>query len=114
MTLFSGFGARLLAALRRVRPHGGRLLLSAALLGVAPAAALAVTGSGVVGVEAAVRHGHHPLAPVIALPQIDGGRRVSLADYRGQVVLLSFYATWCPPCVRGLPALTQLNDELHA
>lgn len=113
VTLLSGVGASLLAALRRVRPNRG-LLLAAALLGAAPATAFAVTASGSAGVETAVHHGDHPLAPVVALPQIGSSRRLSLADYRGQVVLLSFYATWCPPCVSGLPALTQLNQQLHA
>ncbi|MEO2005156.1 MAG: TlpA disulfide reductase family protein, partial [Candidatus Poribacteria bacterium] len=35
-----------------------------------------------------------------------------LADYRGKVVLLNFWATWCPPCVREIPDLVALRKEL--
>ncbi|MDX1593131.1 MAG: TlpA disulfide reductase family protein [Gammaproteobacteria bacterium] len=36
------------------------------------------------------------------------GGTVRLADFAGQVVLLNLWATWCPPCVRELPALDRL------
>lgn len=36
-------------------------------------------------------------APDFRLPDVDGQSH-SLTDYRGQVVLINFYATWCPPC----------------
>jgi peroxiredoxin/outer membrane lipoprotein-sorting protein len=37
-----------------------------------------------------------------------GGDRVSLSDYRGKVILLAFWATWCPPCRRELPTIAKL------
>ncbi|MBI3553135.1 MAG: TlpA family protein disulfide reductase [Elusimicrobia bacterium] len=37
-----------------------------------------------------------------------GGRTVSLSDYRGKVVLLNFWATWCDSCKEELPALNEL------
>lgn len=43
-------------------------------------------------------------APILALKDLDGAPR-SLSDYRGQVVLVNLWATWCPPCVAELPAL---------
>jgi thiol-disulfide isomerase/thioredoxin len=49
-------------------------------------------------------------APVFALPRLDGGE-VSLADLRGQVVLLDFWATWCPPCLAMMPVLDDLHRE---
>ncbi len=42
------------------------------------------------------------------------GDQVSLAGLRGTVVLLNTWATWCKPCVRELPVLAQLHDDLGA
>src|SRR5580700_10067439 len=35
----------------------------------------------------------------------DGGRTLQLSSYRGRVVLLNFWASWCAPCVEEIPAL---------
>ncbi len=40
------------------------------------------------------------------------GEAVSIADYRGQVVLVNFWATWCAPCVREMPSLDRLQAAL--
>ena len=37
---------------------------------------------------------------------------MTLSQYRGQVVVLNFWATWCPPCVEETPSLIQMNDRL--
>lgn len=39
------------------------------------------------------------------------GHAVRLSDYRGKVVLLNFWATWCPPCRAEMPGLVQLQRE---
>ena len=52
----------------------------------------------------------HPAAPDFTLPD-PGGRKVSLKDYRGKVVFLNFWATWCEFCREELPAMERLYRE---
>jgi len=40
------------------------------------------------------------------------GKKVTLADFRGQPVLVNLWATWCPPCVGELPSLERLQGKL--
>ncbi|MDE2299520.1 MAG: TlpA family protein disulfide reductase, partial [Burkholderiales bacterium] len=41
----------------------------------------------------------------------DADRTVALKDLRGKVVVLNFWATWCPPCVREMPLLDRFSHE---
>jgi peroxiredoxin len=50
-------------------------------------------------------------APEFTLPTLDGSSK-NLADYRGQVVVLNFWATWCPPCIQEMPSLERLHEAL--
>ena len=49
-------------------------------------------------------------APELNLTDLDGNPR-SLADLRGQVVLVNLWATWCPPCVEELPTLNSFYGD---
>lgn len=42
----------------------------------------------------------------------DAQRTVSLHDLRGKVVILNFWATWCPPCIEEMPSLVQMQRQL--
>jgi peroxiredoxin len=58
--------------------------------------------------------GVHPAQTGQAAPDFtvsDGTSTVHLASYRGRVVLLNFWATWCEPCVVEMPSLLDLHHE---
>lgn len=64
------------------------------------------------GTEAAKVGVGHP-APAYAATTMDG-TPVSLADKKGEVVLLNVWATWCKPCRQEIPALDSLHREFSA
>lgn len=51
-------------------------------------------------------------APNFEFPGLDG-KLVSLNDYRGKVVLVNIWATWCRPCVDEMPSMQKLYQELQ-
>src|SRR5262245_23917172 len=52
-------------------------------------------------------------APELRLPARDG-KTVDLASFRGRLVVLNFWATWCPPCVAEMPSLERMHKALTA
>ena len=54
--------------------------------------------------------GQEATASPLTLKDLDG-RTVRLSDYRGKVVLINFWATWCPPCRAEMPDLIRLQRE---
>ncbi|MEN8375817.1 MAG: TlpA disulfide reductase family protein [Gemmatimonadota bacterium] len=61
--------------------------------------------------EAHALHGHAAFAASYAAPDL-AGDTVALADLRGEVVVVNLWATWCRPCVREMPSLQRLQDDL--
>ena len=43
----------------------------------------------------------------------DSDRKVSLDQFRGQIVVLNFWATWCPPCLEELPSLMTMQERMR-
>ena len=54
--------------------------------------------------------GVNDVAPAFSLPDLTG-RSVSLASLKGHVVLLEFWATWCPPCREAAPGIEKIYTE---
>jgi peroxiredoxin len=42
----------------------------------------------------------------------DSDRKVALHDYRGQIVVLNFWATWCAPCIQEIPSLIEMASKV--
>jgi cytochrome c biogenesis protein CcmG/thiol:disulfide interchange protein DsbE len=42
----------------------------------------------------------------------DGDKKVALHDFKGQVVVVNFWATWCGPCVQEMPSLVEMADKV--
>ncbi|HEX6583792.1 MAG TPA: TlpA disulfide reductase family protein [Thermoleophilaceae bacterium] len=66
------------------------------------------------GVEEALGRGETEPAPDLELPKLGGGGDGSLADYRGQVVVLNFWASWCEPCKAESPLLERWHRRMAA
>ncbi len=50
-------------------------------------------------------------APDFSLPTMEGGGKMALKDYRGRVVVLDFWASWCTPSRKSLPRLSSLEEQ---
>jgi cytochrome c biogenesis protein CcmG, thiol:disulfide interchange protein DsbE len=64
------------------------------------------------GIDAALAAGRRPAAPDLSLPQLDSSRRVSLRSWLGKVVVLNYWASWCPPCREESPLLERWQQRI--
>ena len=60
--------------------------------------------------ERGIAGGTQSFAPDISLPDLTG-QTISLSSYRGKVVLLDFWATWCDPCREEIPRFIELQNK---
>src|SRR5947207_10835427 len=97
----------------RVRPVAG--------IGIVGLGVVALIGLLVYGVKAtgpghtlddAIARGERPAAPAVALARLDGGSTTALANYRGTVVVLNYWASWCTPCRQESPLLERWHKRI--
>lgn len=74
-------------------------------------AALAFAAFGPGAVAADLKPWTGGKTPSLVLKDLKGAT-IDLADYRGKVVLLNFWATWCPPCIAEMPSLIELQKKM--
>jgi thiol-disulfide isomerase/thioredoxin len=100
----------------RLIAAAGAFMLVAAVSGCAASAGSAtsnqntryvVTGGGVV---TTYEPGHRKLAPEVSCTDL-AGKPLDLAQFKGKVVVLNFWASWCPPCRAEAPALQTVSSE---
>jgi cytochrome c biogenesis protein CcmG, thiol:disulfide interchange protein DsbE len=65
------------------------------------------------GLEEALERGEREQAPQLELPRLSGAGVESLADYRGRVVVLNFWASWCEPCRDESPLLQRWHERIE-
>jgi cytochrome c biogenesis protein CcmG/thiol:disulfide interchange protein DsbE len=62
----------------------------------------------------AVARGQRPAAPTAPLPRLGEGGTASLADYKGKVVILNMWASWCDPCRQEVPLLQKTQQQIQS
>jgi peroxiredoxin len=70
-------------------------------------------GAGAPGAAIVQQTGERRPAPAFELKDLDG-KTARLSDYRGKVLLINFWATWCPPCRAEMPDLVRLQEQYGA
>ena len=96
----------------RISPLAGAVLLGVLAL-VALLAYGVVSNEPERDIDDAVKAGRPYPAPDLELPRLEGGGRASLSDYRGKVVVLNIWASWCEPCKAESPLLERWHRRME-
>src|SRR3954452_23323635 len=63
-------------------------------------------------IDQTLARGERQTAPALTLPRLSGGEKTSLTSYRGKVVVLNFWASWCEPCRTESPLLERWHRRM--
>jgi cytochrome c biogenesis protein CcmG, thiol:disulfide interchange protein DsbE len=77
--------------------------------------AFALLALALIGFLAGCYSGNHPGRIGSAAPDFtvqDSDHKITLSQFRGQVVVLNFWATWCPPCIEETPSLVRMQARM--
>lgn len=99
-----------------MKPRISPLAVSALLAVVALVALLAygvASNEPTRAIDEAVARGKPYPAPELELPRLSGGGRAALSDYRGKVVVLNIWASWCEPCKAESPLLERWHKRME-
>jgi cytochrome c biogenesis protein CcmG, thiol:disulfide interchange protein DsbE len=94
----------------RMRVFWPVTIVAAALVGLL-AYGIAAKGTDTT-LDSALAKGQRPQAPTMELPRLGAPGRASLTDYRGKVVVLNIWASWCDPCRQELPLLQRTQEKI--
>jgi cytochrome c biogenesis protein CcmG/thiol:disulfide interchange protein DsbE len=64
--------------------------------------------------DSQIARGEKPAAPSLALTSLRDGKSASLADYKGKVVLMNVWASWCGPCREESPLLQRWHERMQS
>src|SRR3954447_22135775 len=63
-------------------------------------------------IDQTLARGERQTAPALTLPRLSGGEKTSLTSYRGKVVVVNFWASWCEPCRAESPLLQRWHQRM--
>lgn len=85
-------------------------IVALAILQLRTEGSSAIGGTAIANHPATAETENHP-APDFELPSLCGGEPIALSSFRGRILVLNFWASWCAPCRLEAPGLRQVSEQ---